>query len=331
MTRSTRRDLIARAAAVAAAAVCGAPLHAAEAPPPLVPPADRELRVPVRGGSLFVRVNGDLKSTAKPLLMLHGGPGGACWQMFPAVPLARDRAVILYDQLDSGHSDAPGLESNWTIERFASELDAIRAALDLQEFHLLGHSWGGIVANAYAARRPAGLRSLILQGAPLSARAFAASLRTLLAALPDGLGDVILRADRGEKVDDDLLAKATEAFGKRHLWRTSTAAIGTAYMQGTPDDRGDALAKAMTGGQGSRFGGRLADFDDEALLDKISVPTLLLCGEFDIMTPAVTRELLPRLRRGTFAEIPAAGHMIQFDQAQAWRAAVVAFVGAHDA
>ena len=298
----------------------------------LVPPAHRELRVPVRGGTIFVRVNGDTKAAKKPLLLVHGGPGGACWQMFPAVPMARDRAVIMYDQLDSGHSDAPGNPANWSIERFASEIDAIRAALDLQDFHLLGHSWGGIVATRYAARQPQGLRSLILEGTPLSARSFADGQRSLLGALPAADRALALRQLAGETVDATEIARVARAFRAQFLFRGPRPKAGMAYMEGTPMDRGDALAGFLVGeGDAFGFGGRLATLDDEELLRHVTAPTLLMCGQFDYVTSGETRRLLPKLASGSFVEIAGAGHMIQFDRSEEWRSAIAGFIGRYDA
>ncbi|WP_442679601.1 alpha/beta fold hydrolase [Sphingomonas sp. ASY06-1R] len=308
------------------------PAAAAAAPPELlIPPADRELRVPVRGGTIFVRVNGNLRAAKKPLVLVHGGPGGACWQLFPAVPLATDRAIILYDQLDSGHSDAPGNSANWTIERFASEIDAIRAALDLQEFHLHGHSWGGIVATRYAARQPQGLRSLIVQGSPLSARMFADSQRSLLGALTPEERAIAERNLDGKPVDPEQLGAAARAFRAKFLFRGPKPKAGPAYMDGTPLDRGDAVAAWFTGEtDGFGFGGTLATLDDRDLLRQIAAPTLLMAGQYDFVTPAAMRTLLPRLRTGSLIEIPEAGHMIQFDRPDDWRRAITTFVGAHD-
>lgn len=291
-----------------------------------VPPADKELRVPVPGGNIYVRVNGSLTSGRAPLIMVHGGPGGALWQLFPALPLAADRAIILYDQLDSGRSDAPGDKANWTVDRYASEIEAIRAALKIKAFHLYGHSWGGIVANRYAARRPAGLQSLTLQGTPLSAARLDASVRSLYDALPDGAGAIIERNERAGTFDDPAYGEAITAFMRKHLNRTSTKSVAMPYMASLPADRGDALAMAMTGGALAPFGGILKDFDDEKLLAEIAVPTLLLCGEFDIMTPAATRAMLPALKHGSFLQINGAGHMAQFDQPEAWRTAFSEFI-----
>lgn len=295
-----------------------------------VPLADRELRVPVQGGRLYVRVNGDLRNGKPPLLLVHGGPGGALWQFFPALPLASDRAIVLYDQLDSGRSEAPGDPANWTVDRFASEIESVRAALGLERFHLLGHSWGGIVANRYAAQQPPALRSLTLQGTPLSAARAEASVHELFAQLPDGAGAVIQQHQQAGTYNDPAYGKAMGVFMRKHLARTSVKNVALPYMAPTPEDRGDALADAMTGGQIGRFRGVLKGFDDEPLLARITVPTLLLGAEFDLMTAPAQRALLPRLKRGSYVEIAGAGHMTQFDQPEAWRAALAAFIAQHD-
>jgi pimeloyl-ACP methyl ester carboxylesterase len=85
----------------------------------------------------------------------------------------------------------------------------------------------------------------------------------------------------------------------------------------------------MTGGRIDGFRGILQGLDDEPLLARVAVPTLLLCGQYDIMTPAATRAMLPRLKRGSMAVLADAGHMAQFDQPAAWRAAIGGFIAAH--
>ncbi|HEX8413668.1 MAG TPA: proline iminopeptidase-family hydrolase [Sphingomicrobium sp.] len=324
-----RRDAV--IGLLGAAALCrGAALAAAE--PVLSPRPDRELRVPVTGGTIYVRVNGNAALRRTPLIMVHGGPGGALWQFFPALALASERPIILYDQLDSGRSEAPGDPANWTVARFAAEIDAIRSALSLEHVHLLGHSWGGQVATRYAAGRPKGLRSLVLQGTPPSAARAEASVGTLLASMPAGVGDTIARSEQAGKLDTPEYGKAAGAFYRKHIGRNPEMnRIAMAYMQGLPDDRGQALSEAMNGPLMTRFGGRLKGFDDTTILRRITTPTLLLCGELDLMTPAATRSVLPLLRRGSFAELPGAGHMAQFNQPELWREAIRRFIREHDA
>jgi pimeloyl-ACP methyl ester carboxylesterase len=77
--------------------------------------------------------------------------------------LASDsRRVILYDQLGCGRSDQPDDTSLWRVERFVEELGIVRRELGLDRIHLLGQSWGGMLAIEYALTQPQGLVSLIL-------------------------------------------------------------------------------------------------------------------------------------------------------------------------
>ena len=88
------------------------------------------------------------------VLLLHGGPGATheyfeCYENF----LPKEGIeFIYYDQLDSYYSDQPGDSSLWTTEHFVEEVEQVRRALGLTKdnFYLLGHSWGGILATEYA-------------------------------------------------------------------------------------------------------------------------------------------------------------------------------------
>ena len=140
-------------------------------PPPKTAPAavqadveayaapDRELMVPVEGGNVYVRVNGDLDA-APPVVFLHGGPGGAHNSLASMLGLADERAVILYDQLDSGKSDRPNDPANWRVERFVEELEAIRSAVGAEKLHLVGHSWGSAIALEYSSHLARPLTSI---------------------------------------------------------------------------------------------------------------------------------------------------------------------------
>lgn len=167
---------------------------------------------------------------------------------------------------------------------------------------------------------------MILQGTPLSSSRFGASVRSLYAQLPDGAGAVIEAHEAAGTTADPAYLKALRVFMRKHLSRTPVKHIAMPYMAPTPEGRGDALALAMTGGRLGEFGGALVGFDDEPLLSRISVPTLLLSGEYDIVTPAMNRALLPRLRRGRQQVLADAGHMAQFDQPEAWRLALRSFL-----
>ena len=177
---------LSRRAALAGLGACALSPAARAAPAPAtmrIAP-DRELMVPVEGGNIYVRVNGSLEGPRLPLIYMHGGPGSGHAGLLPLTALAGERAVILYDQLDSGRSDAPNDPANWRVSRFVADLEAIRRALGIARWHVGGGSWGGTLAIEYGARRPAALASLIVQSPLVSTRSWLADAARLRTELP---------------------------------------------------------------------------------------------------------------------------------------------------
>ena len=97
---------------------------------------------------------------------------------------ARGRRVIFYDQLGCGHSDHPHDPSLWRVTLFVDEVGVVRRALGLDRLHLLGQSWGGMLAMEYALTQPEGLSSLTLASSPASMPQWVAEANRLRAELP---------------------------------------------------------------------------------------------------------------------------------------------------
>jgi len=123
-----------------------------------------EARLAVPGGNIWYKVSGT--GTATPVVLIHGGPGMSSFYLKPFEELGNDRQVIRYDQLGGGKSDMITDTTMFTIENFVKELDSIRAFLQVPKWHVLGHSWGTIVALEYYHAYPDRVASLIL-GSPL--------------------------------------------------------------------------------------------------------------------------------------------------------------------
>ena len=304
-----------------AAAALPRPAHAALSPLTAVPPPDRELMVPVPGGRIYVRVNGDLTARRPPLLMAHGGPGGSHASNLPAIALSADRAVVLYDQLDCGRSDAPGDPAHWTVPRFVAEIDPIRRALNLDRLHLLGHSWGGTVGLEYGARRPPGLASLILQGPLISTPMWLADARRLRATLPAHVQAELTRCDAlsadspGCEAATDIFYNQFNAIERRPAW-------AQAYRQSLPMGFNPRLYQGLWGPNEFRSDGALKRYDGTPLLRRITAPTLILSGQFDSILPDTARRFARMIPRGEAIIIPGAAHAIQNDQPGRWLTAV---------
>jgi proline iminopeptidase/L-proline amide hydrolase len=305
---------------LAAAALMPEALAARTLAPPY--PADATLRVPAPGGTLFARINGRLDSGRPPLIMAHGGPGGCHAAFLPALALAADRAVILYDQLDCGHSDKPGDAANWVPARFAAEVEAVRAAFGLSRYHLLGASWGGSVALLHGATRPAGLASLILQGPLVSTADWIADAAILRAALPADVQAVLDEGDRSGRFDTPAYARATDAFYARFFRRRPPPAWASAYEKTIPLPFNATLYEAMWGPNEFLCTGTLRDFDGRPLLGQLAAPTLFLAGEFDEARPDTVRRYAAETPRAEVAIVPGAAHRIQSDETAAYLAAV---------
>ena len=138
------------------------------------------------------------------LLLLHGGPGGTheFFKSFENFLPAEDIEYYYYDQLGSFFSDKPTETSLWTIERFVDEVEQVRKALGLtkENFYLLGHSWGGILALEYALLYQNNLKGLIISNMMSSAPDYAKYAENVLA---KGMDSEVLKAIRELEANND--------------------------------------------------------------------------------------------------------------------------------
>jgi len=246
----------------------------------------REGFIPVTGGKVWYRVVGDEKD-AIPLLLLHGGPGGAHDYLEPLESLANDRPVIFYDQLGCGLSDRPDDESLWTLERFVEELDQVHLGLKLDRVHLLGQSWGTMLAVEYMlTRQPKGVKSLILSAPCLSVSRWGADQRNYLQTLPPDKQKTILDCEAAGQYDSPAYQDAMMAYYKRFLCNLD---IWPECLNRTLSQMGFAVYQHMWGPSELTITGTLKDFERADRLKEITIPTLFTCGEFDEAAPATTR------------------------------------------
>src|SRR5215471_3644323 len=85
-----------------------------------------------------------------PLMVVHGGPGASHDYLLPGLlPLARSNKLVFIDERGSGHSEKLEDASQYTVENMVEDVEAVRRALNLGKMNLLGHSYGGVLAQAY--------------------------------------------------------------------------------------------------------------------------------------------------------------------------------------
>lgn len=306
----TRRAILAGAAGVAAAATL--PVRARGLA--TFPPPDREAMVAVPGGRVYVRVNGDRGGPRAPVVLIHGGPGGTHQSLLEALALADARAVILYDQLDSGRSDRPGDPANWRVPRFVDELEAIRAALGIARWHVCGHSWGGTVALEYGARRPAALRGLALASPLVSTRSWIADADALRATLPADVRATLRACDTPAARPRAACDAATTRFYNAFNAREAPTPARLAAAEGG-DSFNPRLYNAMWGPSEFAATGTLRDYDGEPLLARLDgARTLFVVGQYDEARPVTAAAFAARVPGAELAVIPGAAHAVFGDR-----------------
>jgi proline iminopeptidase len=280
-----------------AAAACG---------PKGLQPGEGYVEVP--GGKVWYRIVGS--GTATPLLLLHGGPGAPSYYLKPLAALADERPVILYDQLGAGHSDPITDPALLTVDRFVAELAAVRAALGLDEVHLLGHSWGTMLATDYLLTRPAGVRSVIFASPALSIPRWIADADTLLMTMPDSIQQTVARHEADGTFDAPEYQAAVLAFYERYLARRLpwSADVDSTFTQLSPMVYG-----TMWGPSEFTATGTLQDYDRTGRLGEITIPTLFTTGRHDEARPETVEYYRSLVPGAELAIIENAAHLTMQD------------------
>jgi proline iminopeptidase len=240
----------------------------------------------------FIKVTGgrvhyqkyDKGTGRTPVIVLHGGPGSSCYSLECLQALADDRPVILYDQLGCGRSDRPTDTSLWQLDRFVEELAQIRQALNLDEVHILGHSWGTTLAAAYCLTKPSGVKSVIFSSPCLSAPLWEQDQKRNLQKLPSEIQEIIQRCEEEGTTDSEEFQQAIEVFNSEFVCRIPRPE----HLKLNRDYRNPEIYNIMWGPSEFTVKGNLKEFDCTPRLHEIACPTLFTCGRYDEATPEST-------------------------------------------
>jgi proline iminopeptidase len=265
--------------------------------------------IDVDGGKVWYEIAG--AGSATPLLLLHGGPGATSIYFEPLRRLSDERPVVFYDQLGCGRSDRPDDKSLWTVERSLRELQQVRDVLELGKVHILGHSWGGLLAVEYMLTQPSGVKSLVLASPALSIPRWLEDTNRLRAELPTETQEILTRHEEAGSTDSDEYMAATMKFYKRYLCR----------LEPWPEELEESFANfgwdvylTMWGPSEFHATGNLKDVDLSDRLAEIRLPTMITAGRFDEATPETTawyQSLIPGSSLEIFEE---SSHMTMLEE-----------------
>jgi proline-specific peptidase len=270
-----------------------------------LPPDEAYLSVP--GGRIWYKISGTGSGT--PVILLHGGPGYSSFYLKPFEALGNDRTVVRYDQLGGGKSSRISDTTLFTIPHFVRELDSLRSHLGYQKVHLLGHSWGTILALEYYRAYPQHVASLILGSAALDIPRWEHNARRLVHTLSDSAQRAIRVREAERRFDaPDYQAALAEFYGK-YVWRTPVQPDLDSLM-GTVNE---SIYNYMQGPSEFTISGTLKRYDGTKILPTIAVPTLYTVGEFDEADPPTIKRFAQLTPGARVVVLRGAAHMTPWD------------------
>jgi L-proline amide hydrolase len=283
------------------------------------------------GHRTWYRVVGDIEASAHraPVIVCHGGPGATHDYVTRIADLHRSgRPCVLYDQLGNGRSDhlADADPSFWTVELFERELAALAAHLGIDgRYHVIGQSWGGMLALLHALERPPGLLSVVAADSPSSVPGFVAGCNELLDQMDAGVREKIRAGEAsGETSTPEFQAAAME-FYKRHVCRLEPwpeeVVRSFEAMEADPTVYG-----TMNGPTEFTVVGTIREFDITDRLPEIEVPVLLVSGEHDEVRPHLVAAMHERLPHGEHVLFEGCSHMPHVEEPERFLEVVEGFL-----
>ena len=252
------------------------------------------------------------------LLLLNGGPGASheYFECFENFLLPENVELIYYDQLGCGLSDNPKDTTMWDLARFVEEVEQVRKALNLNKdnFYLLGHSWGGILAMQYALKYQDNLKGLIISNMMMSCPAYGKYAQEVLAPQfdPKVLDTIRQIEARKDFQNPKYMELLMPNFYAKHICRLPLDQWPEPLNRGL-SKMNQSLYVTMQGPSEFGIGGNLINWDVTKELPKIKTPTLTIGGKHDTMDPEHMKWVSTQVQNGRSITCPNGSHMSMYD------------------
>jgi proline iminopeptidase len=258
-----------------------------------------------------------------PVLVVHpGGPGFSTTYLGDLAGLGDRHTLVILSPRGTGASDRPADLGDYHLDDYVSDLEELRDHLRLEQVLLLGYSHGGVVAQAYASAHPGRVGRLVLAVTlprfgpeQEAATKVGREKRSGEAWYPDAIAasKEELESATDEQVRDNAMRGMPFYFSR----------FGPAEAAYLDTFRSDPI----NGDAQRAFGGELPDLDLRSRLSNITAPTLVITGEDDfICGPVCAHEISAAIRGAREVIVPDAGHMVVFEQRQAFHDAIAALL-----
>lgn len=279
------------------------------------------------------RAVGDLDADRPPLLLLHGGPGSThnYFEVLDHLAAETGRAFVTYDQLGCGNSYVDGRPDLWVAQTWVDELENLRERLGLSRVHLLGQSWGGMLALTYLLdRSPHGVCSVVLSSTLSDSQLWGREQHRMARQLP---ADQLAALEQAEATGDyaaPAYLAALDRYMRLHCADTSYGPDAPECLR-RPKRSGLEPYRMAWGPNELTPTGTLASWTCTDRLHEIAVPALVVSGTDDLCTPLVAKTMVDRLPHARWELMAGCRHMCFVDDHEAYCRLLADWLERHDA
>ena len=248
------------------------------------------------------------------LMCLHGGPGMSHDYLLPLSDLAHSGiSVLFYDQFGCGRSEEPRDRNKFTIEYGVEEAEEVRREFFGDErIVLMGSSYGGALALAYALKYQRNLRGLIITGGLSSVPETVREMQRLISELPRKYRDIIHEHSRSGEYSGKEYEEAVWYFYRKHVLR----------MKEYPDevmrslDFGEKrnVYPVMNGPNEFTITGTIKDWDITDRIASIKLPTLITVGKYDEVTPTIASAIRDKIEGSRMVVFQKSSHLTMWEE-----------------
>ena len=268
------------------------------------------------------------------VLLLHGGPGFShdYFECFEDFLPKEGIEFYYYDQLGCGNSDHPTDTTLWNLPRYVEEVEQVRKGLGLDNFYLLGHSWGSMLAMEYLQKYQSHVKAAVLSNMTAGIKSYVSYTATLKAKFftpaESATYDALYKAGKYDSPEfENLLINKLYTHTICQIpfdqWPAPLLAAFGKYNE--------KIYIQMQGVDEFHVTGNFKNWEMWDRLPNIKVPTLVIGGMNDEMNPVDMRRegsLIPNSR--TYL-CPHGSHMSMYDDQQNYFTNLVAFLKDVDA
>ena len=289
--------------------------------------------MPYRGHQTYYRIVGQRTNNGKaPLICLHGGPGSThnYFEVLDGVADEDDRMIVMYDQIGCGNSYLDGHKELWNQQVWLDELVALREWLHLDECHIIGQSWGGMMQIAYAIDyKPTGVKSLIISSGHPSSSLWAKEGLRRIKMMPQDMQHIIHEALKTGVYEGEAYDAAVSEYMARYCdYFVPTDKLPACCVR--PKRKG--TESYIEGWGPNEFApiGTLRDFEYVDRLNEIQIPTLICSGISDLCSPLIAKTMADGIPNSEWVLWENARHTCFVDRRDDYVKKLIAWMNSHD-